>query len=126
MTDRQRTVMLYCNSLHKGGAERVFAQLAERFADCGYRSILVTSFADVHKREPQAILMLVGVGPLQQEMAEKAVALGIADHVVMTGNRDDVPEMLAAMDVFAFPSLWEATPPRRNTPASWGPLSARC
>ena len=51
MADRQRTVMLYCNSLHKGGAERVFAQLAERFADCGYRSILVTSFADPGREE---------------------------------------------------------------------------
>ena len=51
MADRQRTVMLYCSSLHKGGAERVFAQLAERFADCGWRSILVTSFADPGREE---------------------------------------------------------------------------
>ena len=51
MADRQKTVMLYCNSLHKGGAERVFAQLAERFADGGCRSILVTSFADPGREE---------------------------------------------------------------------------
>ena len=48
---------------------------------------------------------------LQEKIGEEIpVALGIADHVVMTGNRDDVPEMLAAMDVFAFPSLWEGLP----------------
>ena len=81
-----------------------------RFREVKNHTFLLDAFAEVHKREPQAILMLVGVGPLQQEMAEKAVALGIADHVVMTGNRDDVPEMLAAMDVFAFPSLWEGLP----------------
>ena len=47
----KKTVMLYLNSLHKGGAERVFAQLAERFADCGYRSILVTSYSDPGRDE---------------------------------------------------------------------------
>ena len=41
---------------------------------------------------------------------QKAVSLGIAEDVLMTGNRDDVPELLAAMDVFAFPSLWEGLP----------------
>ena len=43
----QKTVMLYINCLHSpGGAERVFDQLAERFADNGYRSILVTSYKE--------------------------------------------------------------------------------
>ena len=41
---KQKTVMLYLNSLHRGGAERVFVQLAERFAANGWRAILVTSY----------------------------------------------------------------------------------
>jgi glycosyltransferase involved in cell wall biosynthesis len=56
------------------------------------------------------MLLLVGVGPLMQETAKKAVELGIAERVIMTGNRDDVPALLGAMDVFAFPSLWEGLP----------------
>ena len=64
----------------------------------------------MHQRDPEAILLLVGVGPLQQEMAQRAVELGIAEKVLMTGNRDDVPELLAAMDVFALPSLFEGLP----------------
>ena len=43
-------------------------------------------------------------------MVRRAVSLGIAEDVLMTGNRDDVPELLAAMDIFAFPSLWEGLP----------------
>ena len=44
---KKKTVMLYINCLHSpGGAERVFSQLAERFADCGWRSILVTSYRE--------------------------------------------------------------------------------
>jgi len=34
----------------------------------------------------------------------------VAERVIMTGNRTDVPELLGAMDVFAFPSLWEGLP----------------
>ena len=41
-----KTLMFYINSLHKGGAQRVMLQLAERFAQAGYRSILVSSFTE--------------------------------------------------------------------------------
>ena len=51
MAGEPKTVMLYCSSLHKGGAERVFAQLAERFAADGWRSILVTSYSDPGREE---------------------------------------------------------------------------
>ena len=39
-----KTLMFYINTLHKGGAQRVMLQLAERFARSGYRAVLVTSF----------------------------------------------------------------------------------
>lgn len=39
-----KTLMFYINSLHKGGAQRVMLQLADRFARAGYRAVLVTSF----------------------------------------------------------------------------------
>jgi len=81
-----------------------------RFYEQKNHSFLLEIFQKVHERDPKAILLLVGVGPLQQEMAKKAVALGVAEQVIMTGNRDDVPELLAAMDVFALPSLWEGLP----------------
>ena len=33
--------------------------------------------------------------------------LGLGDRVLFTGAREDVPELLASFDVFAFPSLFE-------------------
>ena len=81
-----------------------------RFRDVKNHSFLLDVFQKVHEREPDVLLLLVGVGPLQQAMAQKAVELGVADQVIMTGNRSDVPELMAAMDVFAFPSLWEGLP----------------
>ncbi|MGN0983016.1 MAG: glycosyltransferase [Candidatus Limivicinus sp.] len=41
-----KTLMFYINAIHDGGAERVLLQLAKRFADCGYRAVVVTSFVD--------------------------------------------------------------------------------
>ena len=41
-----KTLMFYINTLHKGGAQRVMLQLAERFAADGWRSIPVTSFQE--------------------------------------------------------------------------------
>lgn len=81
-----------------------------RFYDVKNHTFLLDVFQKIHAREPEAMLLLVGVGPLQQQMAQKAVELGVAEQVIMTGNRTDVPELLGAMDVFAFPSLWEGLP----------------
>lgn len=44
-----RTLMFYINAIHDGGAERVLLQLAQRFSAAGYRSVVVTSFVDVHE-----------------------------------------------------------------------------
>ncbi|MBQ9686741.1 MAG: glycosyltransferase family 1 protein [Oscillospiraceae bacterium] len=81
-----------------------------RFNEQKNHGFLLEAFKLVHDRNPRAALLLVGEGPLQLEMAQKAVDLGIAEDVIMTGNRNDVPELLAAMDVFAFPSLFEGLP----------------
>jgi glycosyltransferase involved in cell wall biosynthesis len=38
-----------------------------------------------------------------------AARLGIADRVRFLGTRDDIPDLLAACDVFALPSLYEGS-----------------
>ena len=81
-----------------------------RFYDVKNHKFLLEVFQKVREKDENTVLLLVGVGPLMQETAQRAVELGIADEVIMTGNRDDVPELLGAMDVFAFPSLWEGLP----------------
>ena len=54
--------------------------------------------------------LLVGGGALRPAMEEKAEALGLSDSVIFTGIRRDVPEILALLDVFVLPSLWEGLP----------------
>lgn len=55
-------------------------------------------------------LLLVGDGQLRQAAEKQAAELGIADRVIFTGIRGDVPRLLQAMDVFVFPSIYEGLP----------------
>jgi len=59
---------------------------------------------------PAARFVMVGDGPLRSELEAQAASLGILDRVVFTGARRDIPELLAAMDVFVMPSLYEGGP----------------
>ena len=64
-------------------------------------------FAALLKKEPNAVLLLVGGGEDMPKIQAKAHALGIAEHVRFLGVRSDVADLMQAMDVFVFPSLYE-------------------
>ncbi len=55
-------------------------------------------------------LILVGYGPLQPRVKRFIRQNGLANRVVLAGERRDIPEILAASDVFVFPSRWEGLP----------------
>lgn len=52
-------------------------------------------------------LVLVGDGPERGALSKLATELGIADRVEFAGHRDDVAQLLRAMDIFVLPSLSE-------------------
>lgn len=52
-------------------------------------------------------LLLVGAGPERRALEALAARRGVADRLLFTGERDDVPELLAAVDVLAAPSIGE-------------------
>ena len=64
----------------------------------------------VLNKYPSTIFQIIGTGELERQLKEKAIELGIADHVQFLGARTDVPDLLAAMDLFVLPSLWEGQP----------------
>lgn len=61
-------------------------------------------------RVPGAILWLVGVGELLDPLCAQARALGIDDEARLLGLRGDVPDLLAAADLFVLPSRFEGLP----------------
>lgn len=59
---------------------------------------------------PGVRALVVGDGPLRGRLEAQAHALGLADVCRFTGAREDVPELLAAMDVFVLSSVSEGFP----------------
>jgi len=58
-------------------------------------------------RHAASRLIVVGSGPLADTLQRRASELGIADLVWFAGSRDDIPQLLRAMDVFVLPSVNE-------------------
>lgn len=67
----------------------------------------LAAFARIAQHFPTAYLVIVGDGPRRTSLALQAAQLQLADRVVITGYRTDVPRLLDAMDVFAHPSRRE-------------------
>ena len=68
---------------------------------------LIDVFAELKKSKPDAELILVGTGPLEDKVKSKVVEKGLSDCVHFLGNRKDMNRIYQAMDVFVFPSLFE-------------------
>jgi len=61
----------------------------------------------VLKDGTEATFVIVGDGPLLEELRQLAQSLGIAESTVFLGVRSDVHEIMALSDVFVLCSLWE-------------------
>lgn len=73
-------------------------------------SFLLEVFKEISVRQPEAVLLLVGRGPLEDSIRRQAEELGISSKVIFLGIRSDVPKLLNCMDVFLLPSLYEGLP----------------
>jgi glycosyltransferase involved in cell wall biosynthesis len=59
---------------------------------------------EVLKARPDAYFVLIGGGSLEGELRARIRKLGIERHVILTGERGDVPDLLGALDVFLLTS----------------------
>lgn len=71
---------------------------------------LIEIFKALLREKPDAVLLLVGVGELMDEIKEMVVRDNIEDSVLFYGATPEVPNLLQAMDFFLFPSLYEGLP----------------
>jgi len=78
-----------------------------RFNEQKNHTFLIDVFSEVFKRHDDAVLLLIGAGDLQDKVVDKVKTLGIDDKVIFMGQRKDANCFMQAMDVFAFPSLYE-------------------
>ena len=64
-------------------------------------------FAKLLQKEPEAELWLIGTGENKEEVEKRAKQLELSNKVRFWGTRSDVSDLMQAMDVFLFPSLYE-------------------
>ncbi len=81
-----------------------------RFAPQKNHALLLESFAQGPASDPRAHLVLVGEGGLLAELDEQARKLNLAGKVHFLGLRNDIPDVLGAMDVFVLSSDYEGNP----------------
>jgi glycosyltransferase involved in cell wall biosynthesis len=55
--------------------------------------------AQIHQRMPAVEFLLVGDGPLRQELEREAASLGLGASATFLGDRQDMPAVLASLDV---------------------------
>jgi glycosyltransferase involved in cell wall biosynthesis len=78
-----------------------------RFMEAKNHKFLIDIFKVIHEKYSDSKLMLVGDGKLKKLIKNKVQKLGLQNDVIFTGIRSDIPELLSAMDVFCFPSVFE-------------------
>lgn len=78
-----------------------------RFALQKNHPFLLDIFVEIVKQEPTARLVLVGGGPLEEEIKAQIFAKQLQDKVLLLGPRKDMAELYQALDCFVFPSLHE-------------------
>ncbi len=78
-----------------------------RFRPQKNHSFIIDIFKEVCEKEPNSILLLVGDGPLEKDIKKKVNSLELEDKVKFLGARDNVNDLMQAMDVFVLPSLYE-------------------
>lgn len=73
-------------------------------------SFLIDTFSYITKEDPDAVLLLVGEGELLPNLQKQVENLNIQDKVYFLGIREDVKDVLQAMDYFIMPSIFEGLP----------------
>lgn len=71
---------------------------------------LLKAMSIIAPRIPDVRLLIVGQGPLRESLEASLPELGIEDRVHFLGVRHNMPELLAALDIFVLPSIWEGLP----------------
>lgn len=81
-----------------------------RFEPVKNHAYTLRIFEEVLSKNENAILVLVGNGPLYQRVKSQAIRRGIIDHVMFLGLRHDVPALMQGFDKLLLPSLFEGLP----------------
>lgn len=78
-----------------------------RFMKQKNHSFLIDIFNEICEQKENVKLLLIGEGPLRQQMEEKVKLLNLTEKVLFLGTRNDIADLYNVMDCFILPSLYE-------------------
>ena len=71
---------------------------------------MIDAMISILENNPDTTYLIVGDGDYQSTLRDLVSDRHLENHIVMTGHRTDIPEMLAISDLFVLPSLGDALP----------------
>lgn len=71
---------------------------------------MIQIFKEVNEKYKNSVLLLIGIGALQNECKELAFDLRLSDKIMFLDARSDVQDIMQAFDVFLLPSFYEGFP----------------
>jgi glycosyltransferase involved in cell wall biosynthesis len=81
-----------------------------RFNTQKNQHFLIETFHEMAKKRSDFYLTMVGFGPSESSLRDLVVKLGLKERVMFLPFDTDIPELMAVMDFFLLPSLWEGLP----------------
>lgn len=87
-------------------SDTVFVYVARFYREKAHAT-LVEAFAEIAAKESNVRLLLLGTGPLEEAIKNQVTAAGLSDKILMPGFVEDIPTILAAVDVMVHASLAE-------------------
>lgn len=73
-------------------------------------ALLIPAIEHIVREHPDVRFVWVGDGEDRAVLSAALAAAGVSAHVIMTGQRRDVARLMAAADLFVFPTLSEGLP----------------
>lgn len=81
-----------------------------RFQAQKNQTYLLDIYNEYQKINPNSKLLILGDGPLREELKEKTAKLNLNDKVIFAGVKTNPEDYYSAMDCFVLPSLYEGLP----------------
>lgn len=78
-----------------------------RFTSAKNHVFLLKIFAEIHKMDKSARLLLVGTGELEENIKKDVRDMQMDEFIIFAGVHKNIEDYYCAMDVFCFPSKWE-------------------
>jgi glycosyltransferase involved in cell wall biosynthesis len=95
-----------CAELGIKSQSRLVATVGRLTEQKGHR-YLIDAATSVVSAHPDVHFLFIGDGKLRDELQSQVQQAGLLQTIHFLGIRDDVPDLLAAVDLFVLPSLWE-------------------